>query len=214
MVLLLLLSFLILKHEFSSCIVCIMIVESNYSSNKCKLTQALMCRVFRTQKKHWWPTWETVIFSTTSRIWSGTGCSLPLSLRSGCSHKAPQTLHLILFNANFCYFFFSVAKCKPQEQQRWTDAQVRLLLIKRSILNHGIIFFWHLVFTTWSLSVQHRFVRRLLYFYKPSSKLYAGLALDHSKARQLTVVGCQFVEFLMDSDEVREVHTYTQFSII
>lgn len=51
----------------------------------------------------------------------------------------------------------------------------------------------------------YRFVRRLLYFYKPSSKLYAGLALDHVKARQLTVVGCQFVEFLMDSDEVREV---------
>lgn len=48
-----------------------------------------------------------------------------------------------------------------------------------------------------------RFVRRLLYFYKPSSKLYAALALDHAKARQLTVVGCQFVEFLMDSDEVR-----------
>ncbi|XP_026198980.1 rapamycin-insensitive companion of mTOR isoform X2 [Anabas testudineus] len=47
----------------------------------------------------------------------------------------------------------------------------------------------------------HKFVRRLLYFYKPSSKLYAGLALDHVKARQLTVVGCQFVEFLMDSDE-------------
>ncbi|MEQ2214528.1 hypothetical protein XENOCAPTIV_010873, partial [Xenoophorus captivus] len=32
----------------------------------------------------------------------------------------------------------------------------------------------------------HRFVRRLLYFYKPTSKLYAGLALDHVKARQLT----------------------------
>ncbi|XP_034025756.1 rapamycin-insensitive companion of mTOR-like isoform X1 [Thalassophryne amazonica] len=47
----------------------------------------------------------------------------------------------------------------------------------------------------------HKFVRRLLYFYKPSSKLYAGLALDHLKARQLTVVGCQFIEFLMDSDE-------------
>ncbi|XP_033946620.1 rapamycin-insensitive companion of mTOR-like [Pseudochaenichthys georgianus] len=47
----------------------------------------------------------------------------------------------------------------------------------------------------------HRFVRRLLYFYKPSSKLYAGLALDHPKARQLTVVGCQFIEFLMESDE-------------
>ncbi|KAM4615987.1 rapamycin-insensitive companion of mTOR-like [Polymixia lowei] len=47
----------------------------------------------------------------------------------------------------------------------------------------------------------HKFVRRLLYFYKPSSKLYAGLELDHPRARQLTVVGCQFVEFLMESDE-------------
>ncbi|XP_068166209.1 rapamycin-insensitive companion of mTOR-like isoform X2 [Antennarius striatus] len=47
----------------------------------------------------------------------------------------------------------------------------------------------------------HRLVRRLLYFYKPSSQLYGGLVLDHPRARQLTVVGCQFVEFLMDSDE-------------
>lgn len=52
-------------------------------------------------------------------------------------------------------------------------------------------------------------MRRLLYFYKPSSKLYAGLALDHPKARQLTVVGCQFIEFLVESDEVREVCKYT-----
>lgn len=46
-------------------------------------------------------------------------------------------------------------------------------------------------------------MRRLLFFYKPSSKLYASLELDHSKARQLTVVGCQFIEFLLESDEVR-----------
>uniref|UniRef100_W5K417 RPTOR independent companion of MTOR complex 2 n=1 Tax=Astyanax mexicanus TaxID=7994 RepID=W5K417_ASTMX len=47
----------------------------------------------------------------------------------------------------------------------------------------------------------HKFVRRLLFFYKPSSKLYASLELDHSKAKQLTVVGCQFIEFLLESDE-------------
>ncbi|XP_010875023.2 rapamycin-insensitive companion of mTOR isoform X2 [Esox lucius] len=47
----------------------------------------------------------------------------------------------------------------------------------------------------------HKFVRRLLYFYKPSSKLYAALELDHPKARQLTVVGCQFIQFLIESDE-------------
>ncbi|XP_060092039.1 rapamycin-insensitive companion of mTOR [Heteronotia binoei] len=47
----------------------------------------------------------------------------------------------------------------------------------------------------------HRFVRRLLYFYKPSSKLYANLDLDFTKSKQLTVVGCQFTEFLLESEE-------------
>ncbi|KAG7235532.1 hypothetical protein INR49_002578 [Caranx melampygus] len=47
----------------------------------------------------------------------------------------------------------------------------------------------------------HKFVRRLLFFYKPSSKLYGSLELDHPKARQLTVVGCQFIEFLLASEE-------------
>ncbi|KAM9338346.1 rapamycin-insensitive companion of mTOR-like [Symphorus nematophorus] len=47
----------------------------------------------------------------------------------------------------------------------------------------------------------HKFVRRLLFFYKPSSKLYSSLELEHPKARQLTVVGCQFVEFLLASEE-------------
>ncbi|PIO37683.1 hypothetical protein AB205_0167520, partial [Aquarana catesbeiana] len=47
----------------------------------------------------------------------------------------------------------------------------------------------------------HRFVRRLLYFYKPSSKLYASLDLDYNKAKKLTVVGCQFTEFMLESEE-------------
>nr|XP_055054336.1 rapamycin-insensitive companion of mTOR [Misgurnus anguillicaudatus] len=47
----------------------------------------------------------------------------------------------------------------------------------------------------------HKFVRRLLYFYKPSSKLYSALELDHAKSRQLTVAGCQFMQFLLDSEE-------------
>lgn len=46
-------------------------------------------------------------------------------------------------------------------------------------------------------------MRRLLYFYKPSSKLFTSLELDHSKARQLAVAGCQFIEFLLESDEVK-----------
>uniref|UniRef100_A0A8C1B4T7 RPTOR independent companion of MTOR, complex 2 a n=1 Tax=Cyprinus carpio carpio TaxID=630221 RepID=A0A8C1B4T7_CYPCA len=47
----------------------------------------------------------------------------------------------------------------------------------------------------------HKFVRRLLYFYKPSSKLYSALEVDHAKARQLTVAGCQFNQFLLDSED-------------
>ncbi|XP_022600146.1 rapamycin-insensitive companion of mTOR-like [Seriola dumerili] len=47
----------------------------------------------------------------------------------------------------------------------------------------------------------HKFVRRLLFFFKPSSKLYGSLELEHPKARQLTVVGCQFIEFLLASEE-------------
>ncbi|XP_056601916.1 rapamycin-insensitive companion of mTOR [Triplophysa dalaica] len=54
----------------------------------------------------------------------------------------------------------------------------------------------------------HKFVRRLLYFYKPSSKLYSTLELDHSKSRQLTVAGCQFVQFLLDSEE--DGHMYLE----
>ncbi|XP_069077437.1 rapamycin-insensitive companion of mTOR isoform X1 [Pleurodeles waltl] len=51
-----------------------------------------------------------------------------------------------------------------------------------------------------------RFVRRLLYFYKPSSKLYGSLELDYSMSKQLTVVGCQFTEFLLESEEDGQVY--------
>nr|XP_046231656.1 rapamycin-insensitive companion of mTOR-like isoform X2 [Scatophagus argus] len=47
----------------------------------------------------------------------------------------------------------------------------------------------------------HKFVQRLLFFYKPSSKLYGSMELEHPQARQLTVVGCQFIEFLLASEE-------------
>uniref|UniRef100_A0A665T2J1 RPTOR independent companion of MTOR, complex 2b n=1 Tax=Echeneis naucrates TaxID=173247 RepID=A0A665T2J1_ECHNA len=47
----------------------------------------------------------------------------------------------------------------------------------------------------------HKFVQRLLFFYKPSNKVYSSLELKHPKATQLTVVGCQFIEFLLLSEE-------------
>lgn len=54
-----------------------------------------------------------------------------------------------------------------------------------------------------------RFVRRLMYFYKPSSKLYANLDLDYAKSKQLTVVGCQFTEFLLESEEVKSIYFFS-----
>ncbi|XP_066509823.1 rapamycin-insensitive companion of mTOR-like isoform X1 [Hoplias malabaricus] len=52
----------------------------------------------------------------------------------------------------------------------------------------------------------HRFVRRLLYFFKPSSKLYCVLELDHPKASQLTTVGCLLISFLLESEEDGQVY--------
>ncbi|KAL6466270.1 hypothetical protein MHYP_G00264030 [Metynnis hypsauchen] len=52
----------------------------------------------------------------------------------------------------------------------------------------------------------HKFVRRLLYFYKPSSKLYCVLELEHPKAPQLTLAGCQLINFLLDSDDDGQVY--------
>lgn len=100
-----------------------------------------------------------------------------------------------------CYV--AVAKCQPAQQQRWTNAQVRTFISSYNVFLCGAF--------GDDLGLLFRFVRRLLFFYKPSSKLYASLELDHSKAKHLTVVGCQFIEFLLESDEVREgKHSYSQ----
>ncbi|ELW53469.1 Rapamycin-insensitive companion of mTOR [Tupaia chinensis] len=60
----------------------------------------------------------------------------------------------------------------------------------------------------------HRFVRRLLYFYKPSSKLYANLDLDFAKSKQLTVVGCQFTEFLLESEEACRLYATKHLRVL
>lgn len=71
------------------------------------------CDVFRTQKKHWWQTWETATFSITSRIWSGTGCSSPLSSRSVdvvclvlLHMKKRLSLHLVWCITRFAVLFW------------------------------------------------------------------------------------------------------------
>ncbi|KAM4707550.1 rapamycin-insensitive companion of mTOR [Discoglossus pictus] len=94
-----------------------------------------------------------------------------------------------------------------------TEEALAMNLRDSQVLNHkeNLEWNWNLIGTIlkWpNVSLRnckdeqlHRFVRRLLYFYKPSSKLYANLELDYSKAKQLTVVGCQFTEFLLESEE-------------
>ncbi|XP_030197602.1 rapamycin-insensitive companion of mTOR isoform X2 [Gadus morhua] len=52
----------------------------------------------------------------------------------------------------------------------------------------------------------HKFVRRLLWFFMPSSKLFVSMKPDHPRARQTTVVGCELIEFLLDSEEEGDVY--------
>uniref|UniRef100_A0A4W5JYV5 RPTOR independent companion of MTOR complex 2 n=1 Tax=Hucho hucho TaxID=62062 RepID=A0A4W5JYV5_9TELE len=107
-----------------------------------------------------------------------------------------------------------VCVCTPPERDTHDTEEALMLNLRDSqILNHkqNLDWNWLLIATIlkWpNVNLRnnkdeqmHKFVRRLLYFYRPSSKLYAGLELDHPKARQLTVVGCQFIEFLIESDE-------------
>uniref|UniRef100_A0A671R5S6 Rapamycin-insensitive companion of mTOR-like n=1 Tax=Sinocyclocheilus anshuiensis TaxID=1608454 RepID=A0A671R5S6_9TELE len=89
-----------------------------------------------------------------------------------------------------------------------TEEALMMNLRDSQILSHKQNLEWNWVLISTILKSYTfflRFVRRLLFFYKPSSKLYASLELDHSKARQLTAVGCQFIEFLLESDEDGQV---------
>ncbi|KAH9366540.1 hypothetical protein HPB48_010306 [Haemaphysalis longicornis] len=47
------------------------------------------------------------------------------------------------------------------------------------------------------------FVRRLVHFYKPSSRQFSLMEAKRRDAHQVTVVGCQLVEFLLEAEEAR-----------
>lgn len=47
------------------------------------------------------------------------------------------------------------------------------------------------------------FVKRLLLFFKPSSKQFSLIEAKREGSRQIVIVGCQFFEFLLEADEVR-----------
>ncbi|TTK94552.1 Rapamycin-insensitive companion of mTOR [Bagarius yarrelli] len=121
---------------------------------------------------------------------------------------------------NSLYLDHLIRKSAGSQYCRGPDTEDALMMNLRDshILNHkqnldwnwvliGTILKWPNVNLRNNKDEQmHRFVRRLLFFYKPSSKLYASLELDHSKSKQLTVVGCQFIEFLLESDEDGQVY--------
>ncbi|KAM9306697.1 rapamycin-insensitive companion of mTOR-like [Pholidichthys leucotaenia] len=109
---------------------------------------------------------------------------------------------------------------KPQRDNCiFKDIEDAIMTIKDShILSHkdSLEWNWCLIGTilkwpnvnlhTYKDELLHKFVQRLLFFFKPSSKLYGGLGLVHPKARRLTVVGCQFVEFLLASEEEGQIY--------
>ncbi|XP_035698302.1 rapamycin-insensitive companion of mTOR-like [Branchiostoma floridae] len=98
-------------------------------------------------------------------------------------------------------------------QQAMKDTQV---LITKENLSWD----WDLIAVVLKLSVggprwlddaaNARFVRRLVFFYRPKNLLYSGLKLDSSlvEPRKLTIVGCQLMEFLLDCQE--EGHRFVE----
>ncbi|XP_066298986.1 rapamycin-insensitive companion of mTOR-like [Branchiostoma lanceolatum] len=98
-------------------------------------------------------------------------------------------------------------------QQAMKDTQV---LVTKENLSWD----WDLIAVVLKLSVggprwlddaaNARFVRRLVYFYRPKNLLYSGLKLDSKLAepRKLTIVGCQLMEFLLDCQE--EGHRFVE----
>ena len=50
-----------------------------------------------------------------------------------------------------------------------------------------------------------RFIRNLLYFYKPSSQRFCTVHISDPQARTFSEVGCLLVDFLLESEDVRHL---------
>ena len=48
-----------------------------------------------------------------------------------------------------------------------------------------------------------RFIRNLLYFYKPSSQRFCTVHISDPQARTFSEVGCLLIDFLLDGEDVR-----------
>ena len=48
--------------------------------------------------------------------------------------------------------------------------------------------------------VHLRFIKRLVFFYKPTNHIFSRTESDHELERKLAVVGCQLIDFLVRCD--------------
>ena len=50
-----------------------------------------------------------------------------------------------------------------------------------------------------------RFIRRLIYFFKPTNHLFSRFESEHEQEKKIATVGCQMVDFLVRCDQVRKL---------
>ncbi|KAI8509714.1 hypothetical protein Bbelb_121420 [Branchiostoma belcheri] len=107
-----------------------------------------------------------------------------------------------------------------KENLSWDWDLVAVVLKNKHVTKENLSWDWDLVAVVLKLSTggprwlddaaNARFVRRLIYFYRPKNLLYSGLTLDSRlvEPRKLTIVGCQLMEFLLDCQE--EGHRFVE----
>lgn len=64
-----------------------------------------------------------------------------------------------------------------------------------------------------SESTHRTFIRRLVFFYKPSSRQFSLMETKRECANQIITVGCQLFEFLLEADEGRATEFIEDFLI-
>ncbi|XP_076355898.1 rapamycin-insensitive companion of Tor isoform X1 [Tachypleus tridentatus] len=60
-------------------------------------------------------------------------------------------------------------------------------------------------------SSHKNFIKKLLHFYKPTSKQFSLIEADKEHGRQICVVGCQLIDFLLEADETKSYELLDEF---
>ena len=56
-----------------------------------------------------------------------------------------------------------------------------------------------------SVNCISRFVRRILYFYKPTNRLFSAVETSKEDSQVFSIVGLHFIDFLLSCDHVSSV---------